>query len=80
MDYDDFSKDDLIGATQVNLYEVLHTSTHEICIRRLLDDKSVSLSWTSVVVARATNLYYSSTELWRLILGDNLSKVTLETA
>ena len=42
MDYDDFSKDDLIGATQVDLYQVLDASPPEVCIKRLLDDRSVS--------------------------------------
>ena len=38
MDYDDFSKDDFIGATQIKLYEVLSSSSSEICINRLLDN------------------------------------------
>ena len=42
MDYDELSKDDLIGSTQINLYEILHASANELCIKRLLDDRSVS--------------------------------------
>lgn len=42
MDHDELSKDDLIGGTQISLYEVLTSLTHEICIKRLLDDRSVS--------------------------------------
>ncbi len=42
MDYDELTRDDLIGGTQINLYEVLGSSTSEICIKRLLDDRSVS--------------------------------------
>ena len=43
MDYDELSKDDLIGGTMINLYEVIHAGSHEICIKRLLDDRSVSV-------------------------------------
>ena len=42
MDYDEFSKDDLIGGTQISLYEILNTSTRAMSIHRLLDDRSVS--------------------------------------
>ena len=42
MDYDEFSKDDLIGGTQIKLYEVLSPHTSEVCVKRLLDDRSVS--------------------------------------
>ena len=41
MDHDELSKDDLIGGTQINLYQVLTVETKEICIKRLLDDRSV---------------------------------------
>ena len=42
MDYDEFSKDDLIGGTQIKLYELLGNSSMELCVKRLLDDRSVS--------------------------------------
>ena len=42
MDYDEFSKDDFIGATRVNLYELLIAPTLSLTLRRLLDDHQVS--------------------------------------
>ena len=42
MDYDEFSKDDFIGATSVNLYELLIAPTLSLTLRRLLDDRQVS--------------------------------------
>lgn len=42
MDYDEFSKDDFIGATRVNLYELLLAPTLNLSLRRLLDDRRVS--------------------------------------
>lgn len=42
MDYDEFSKDDLIGSTRMKLYEVLSSPQRKISLRRLLDDQSVS--------------------------------------
>jgi hypothetical protein len=44
MDQDELSKDDLIGGTLVNLYEILNVSTNEICVKRLLDDRSVRMN------------------------------------
>lgn len=41
MDQDELSKDDLIGGTQISLYEILHAASRELCIKRLLDDRSV---------------------------------------
>ena len=38
MDYDEFSKDDFIGATAVNLYELEFAQTSSLTLRRLLDD------------------------------------------
>ena len=42
MDYDEFSKDDFIGGTRVNLYELLVAQSNCLTIRRLLDDKKVN--------------------------------------
>ena len=62
MDYDELSRDDLIGGTQINLYEVLDASTHEICIKRLLDDRSVSVMHTLTVTRRMQALWGQSLE------------------
>ncbi len=41
MDYDEFSKDDFIGGTRVNLYELLIAQSSRLTLRRLLDDRKV---------------------------------------
>ena len=64
MDYDEFSKDDFIGATAVNLYELLIAHSGSLTVRRLLDDMvtfdllmvtsicsmSISLMWKQQLV------------------------------
>ena len=49
MDYDEFSKDDFIGGTRVNLYELFIAQSSTLTLRRLLDDRKVCVVFLDTV-------------------------------